>query len=49
MNLLSLPNGRIISLEHLTYAERAGEYLSLPFDSGLMEAGIDCRLQCNLR
>ena len=34
MNLLSLPDGRIINLEHLTYAERAGEYLSLRFDSG---------------
>lgn len=34
MNLLSLPDGRIINLEHLTYAERAGEYLSLHFDSG---------------
>ena len=34
MNLLSMPDGRIINLEHLTYAERAGEYLSLHFDSG---------------
>ena len=34
MNLLSLPDGRIMNLEHLTYAERAGEYLSLHFDSG---------------
>jgi hypothetical protein len=34
MNLLSLPDGRIINLEHLTYAERAGEYLALHFDSG---------------
>lgn len=33
MNLLSLPDGRIINLEHLTYAERTGEYLSLHFDS----------------
>ena len=33
MNLLSLPDGRIINLEHLTYAERAGEYLALHFDS----------------
>jgi hypothetical protein len=34
MNLLSLPDGRIINLEHLTYAERAGEHLALHFDSG---------------
>ena len=34
MNLLSLPDGRIINLEHPTYAERAGEYLALHFDSG---------------
>jgi hypothetical protein len=34
MNLLSLPDGRIVNLEHLTYAERAGEYLVLHFDSG---------------
>ncbi len=34
MNLLSLPDGRIINLEHLAYAERAGEYLALHFDSG---------------
>jgi hypothetical protein len=33
MNLLGLPDGRIINLEHLTYAERAGEYLALHFDS----------------
>jgi hypothetical protein len=39
MNLLSLPDGRIINLEHLTYAERAGEYLALHFDSGA-EGGI---------
>jgi hypothetical protein len=34
MNLLSLPDGRIVNLEHLTYAERSGEYLSLHFDNG---------------
>ena len=34
MNLLNLPDGRIVNLEHLTYAERAGEYLALHFDSG---------------
>lgn len=33
MNLLGLPDGRIINLEHLTYVERAGEYLALHFDS----------------
>ncbi len=34
MNLLGLPDGRIINLEHLAYAERAGEYLALHFDTG---------------
>ena len=47
MNLLSLPDGRIINLEHLTFAERAGEYLVLHFDSGA-DGGIgsgDVRLK----
>ena len=34
MNLLSLPDGRIINLEQLTYAERMGEYLVLHFSGG---------------
>jgi len=38
MNLVSTPDGRIINLDHLTYAERTGEYLVLHFtgagDSG---------------
>jgi hypothetical protein len=34
MNLLSLPDGRIINLDHLTYAERTGEYLVLHFSGG---------------
>ena len=34
MNLLSLPDGRIVNLEHLTYAERMGEYLVLHFSGG---------------
>ena len=34
MNLLSLPDGRIINLDHLTYAERTGEYLILHFSGG---------------
>ena len=29
MNLVSTPDGRIINLDHLTYAERVGEYLVL--------------------
>jgi hypothetical protein len=29
MNLVSTPDGRIINLDHLTYAERTGEYLVL--------------------
>ena len=31
MNLVSTPDGRIINLDHLTYAERVGEYLVLHF------------------
>ena len=38
MNLVSTPDGRIINLDHLTYAERVGEYLVLHF-SGASEGG----------
>jgi len=31
MNLVSTPDGRILNLDHLTYAERSGEYLVLHF------------------
>jgi len=31
MNLVSTPDGRIINLDHLAYAERSGEYLVLHF------------------
>ena len=31
MNLVSTPDGRIINLDHLTYAERTGEYVVLHF------------------
>ena len=34
MNLVSMPDGRIINLDHLTYAERTGEYLVLHFGGG---------------
>ena len=34
MNLVSTPDGRIINLDHLTYAERTGEYLVLHFGGG---------------
>ncbi len=34
MNLVSMPDGRIINLDHLTYAERTGEYLVLHFNGG---------------
>jgi len=34
MNLLSTPDGRIINLDHLTYAERTGEYVVLHFTGG---------------
>ena len=34
MTLLSLPDGRIINVEHLTYAERTGDYVVLHFTGG---------------
>jgi len=34
MNLVSTPDGRIINLDHLTYAERTVEYLVLHFGGG---------------
>jgi hypothetical protein len=34
MNLVSTPDGRIINLDHLIYAERTGEYLVLHFGGG---------------
>jgi hypothetical protein len=38
MNLVSTPDGRIINLDHLTYAERTGEYLVLHF-GGVTDGG----------
>jgi hypothetical protein len=34
MNLVSTPDGRIMNLDHLTYAERTGEYVVLHFIGG---------------
>jgi hypothetical protein len=34
MNLLSLPDGRIVNLDHLTYAERTGDYVVLHLSGG---------------
>jgi len=34
VNLVSTPDGRIINLDHLTYAERTGEYVVLHFIGG---------------
>ena len=34
MNLVSTPDGRIINLDHLTYADRTGEYQVLHFVGG---------------
>jgi len=34
MNLMSTPDGRIINLDHLTSAERTGEYVVLHFSGG---------------
>ena len=38
MNLVSTPDGRIINLDRLTYAERSGEYLVLHF-AGATDGG----------
>ena len=34
MNLVSLPDGRIINLDYLTYVERTGDYVVLHFGGG---------------
>ncbi len=34
MNLVSLPDGRIINLDHVTSAERTGDYVILRFSGG---------------
>jgi hypothetical protein len=34
MNLVSLPDGRIINLDHLTHAEQTGEYVILHLSGG---------------
>jgi hydrogenase maturation factor len=34
MNFVSLPDGRIINLDHLTHAERTGDYVVLHFSGG---------------
>jgi hypothetical protein len=39
MNLLSLPDGRIVNLDQLTYAERTDEYLVLHFSGGAEGGG----------
>jgi len=39
MNLVSTPDGRIINLDHLTYAERTGEYVILHFIGGGADGG----------
>ncbi len=34
MNLVSLPDGRIVNLDQLTHAERTGDYVVLHFAGG---------------
>jgi hypothetical protein len=34
MNLVTLPDGRIVNLDHLTHVERAGDYVVLHFTGG---------------
>jgi len=39
MNLVSTPDGRIINLDHLTFAERTGEYVILHFTGAGADGG----------
>ena len=34
MNLVSLPDGRIVNLDYLTHVERTGDYVSLHLAAG---------------
>ena len=34
MNLVSLPDGRIVNLDYLTHVEQAGDYVVLHFTAG---------------
>ena len=34
MNLVSLPDGRIVNLDYLTHVERTGDYVSLHLAGG---------------
>jgi hypothetical protein len=45
MNLLSLPDGRIVNLDHLTYAERKGDYVVLHLSGGEGGSGSVIRLK----
>ena len=44
MNLVSLPDGRMINLDYLTYAERTGDYVILHL-SGSGDAGSMIRVK----
>ncbi len=44
MNLVSLPDSRIINLDYLTHAERTGDYVVLHFTGG-GEAGSIIRVK----
>ena len=40
MNLVSLPDGRIVNLDYLTYVERTGDYVILHLSGGSEGASI---------
>jgi hypothetical protein len=40
MNLVSLPDGRIVNLDYLTHVERTGDYVSLHLAGG-SERGVN--------
>ncbi len=44
MNLVSLPDSRIVNLDYLTHAERTGDYVVLHFAAG-GDAGSIIRLK----
>ena len=45
MNLLSLPDSRIVNLDYLTYAERTGDYVVLHVSGGGGDSGSVLRVK----
>jgi hypothetical protein len=45
MNLVSLPDGRIVNLDYLTHVERTGDYVSLHLAGGGAAGGSIIRVK----